>query len=107
MVGKIAFNTGELRQIRSGDAISVNNGQSFLPAAISVLRITYFKNCLYIVAMIAGQVADVMPHLLKEKQCIYLIYPSDRFTQPVVRAFIDFLVRAFVEKSARRLVTLS
>jgi DNA-binding transcriptional LysR family regulator len=28
---------------------------------------------------------------------IYAVYPPGRFTQPKVRAFIDFLVREFAE----------
>jgi DNA-binding transcriptional LysR family regulator len=48
--------------------------------------------------MKSGQVVDVMPHLPQEKQGIYLIYPPGRFTQPKVRAFIDFLVGAFSGK---------
>ena len=33
-----------------------------------------------------------------ETQGIYAVYPPGRFTQPKVRAFIDFLVHAFAEK---------
>jgi DNA-binding transcriptional LysR family regulator len=31
-------------------------------------------------------------------QGIYAVYPPGRFTQPKVRAFIDFLVHAFADK---------
>ena len=33
-----------------------------------------------------------------ETQGIYAVYPPGRFTQPKVRAFIDFLVHAFADK---------
>ena len=97
-VWKITSNTGELRQIRTGGALSVNDGQSLLHAAISGLGIAYLPSFLYSEAVKSGQVVDVMPHLPQEKQGIYLIYPPGRFTQPKVRAFIDFLVGAFSGK---------
>ena len=43
---------------------------------------------------------DVIPELPVETQGIYAVYPPGRFTQPKVRAFIDFLVHAFGEKGA-------
>ena len=45
-----------------------------------------------------GLVEDVMPQLPVETLGIYAVYPPGRFTQPKVRAFIDFLVHAFAEK---------
>lgn len=48
--------------------------------------------------MKAGQVVDVIPDLPFETQGIYAVYPPGRFTQPKVRAFIDFLVNAFADK---------
>ena len=39
-----------------------------------------------------------MPSLPDEVQGIYAVYPPGRFTQPKVRAFIDFLVQSFAEK---------
>ena len=34
----------------------------------------------------------------KKRQGIYAIYPPGRYTQPKVRAFIDFLVDQFRDK---------
>ena len=76
----------------------MNDGQSLLHSAISGLGIGYLPSVLYSEAMKSGQVVDVMPHLPQEKQGIYLIYPPGRFTQPKVRAFINFLVGAFSGK---------
>ena len=45
-----------------------------------------------------GLVEYAMPSLPVETQGIYAVYPPGRFTQPKVRAFIDFLVNAFAEK---------
>ena len=41
---------------------------------------------------------DVIPDLPMETQGIYAVYPPGRFTQPKVRAFIDFLVDIYADK---------
>ena len=77
---------------------SVNDGQSLLNAAISGLGIAYLPSFLYADAMEKGLVEDAIPDLPLETQGIYAVYPPGRFTQPKVRAFIDFLAHTFAEK---------
>jgi DNA-binding transcriptional LysR family regulator len=48
--------------------------------------------------MAKGLVEEAIPGLPVEVQGIYAVYPPGRFTQPKVRAFIDFLVEAFADK---------
>ena len=48
--------------------------------------------------MAQGLVEDAIPGLPDETQGIYAVYSPGRFTQPKVRAFIDFLVHAFADK---------
>jgi DNA-binding transcriptional LysR family regulator len=48
--------------------------------------------------MDAKLVEEAIPDLPVETQGIYAVYPPGRFTQPKVRAFIDFLVNSFVDK---------
>ena len=43
-------------------------------------------------------VEEAMPDLPQDLQGIYAVYPPGRFTQPKVRAFIDFLVHTFGDK---------
>lgn len=45
-----------------------------------------------------GSVIDAIPDLPVETLGIYAVYPPGRFTQPKVRAFIDFLAQAFADK---------
>ena len=45
-----------------------------------------------------GLVEDVIPELPPTTLGIYAVYPPGRFTQPKVRAFIDFLVERFADK---------
>ena len=97
-VWKMAAPSGETRQIRTTGTLSVNDGQSLLHAAIAGLGIAYLPSFLYAEAMAEGLVEDVIPSLPVEVQGIYAVYPPGRFTQPKVRAFIDFLVTSFADK---------
>ena len=97
-VWKLTAPSGEKRQVRTAGWLSVNDGQSLLNAAISGLGIAFLPSFLFADAMEKGLVEYAMPSLPVETQGIYAVYPPGRFTQPKVRAFIDFLVNAFAEK---------
>ena len=97
-VWKVTAPSGEKRQIRTAGWLSVNDGQSLLNAAISGLGIAYLPSFLYSEAMEQGLIVDAIPELPTETQGIYAVYPPGRFTQPKVRAFIDFLVQSFAAK---------
>ena len=99
-VWKITAPSGEVRQVRSSTWFSVNDGQSLLNAAIEGLGIAYLPSFLYANAMKSGLVEDVMPELPFDVQSLYAVYPSGRFTQPKVRALIDFLVEKFAARTA-------
>ena len=95
---KLTSPSGEKRQVRTAGWLSVNDGQSLLNAAISGLGIAYLPSFLYADAMEKGLVEDAIPDLPLETQGIYAVYPPGRFTQPKVRAFIDFLAHTFADK---------
>ncbi len=97
-VWKIPAPSGEVRQVRTAGWLSVNDGQSLLNAAMAGLGIAYLPSFLYADAMEKGLVEDAIPDLPQDRQGIYVVYPPGRFTQPKVRAFIDFLVHQFAEK---------
>ncbi|WOI56046.1 LysR family transcriptional regulator [Palleronia sp. LCG004] len=97
-VWKLTAPSGERRQVRTGGWLAVNDGQSLLNAAISGLGIAYLPSFLCSKAIEDGLVEEAIPDLPVETQGIYAVYPPGRFTQPKVRAFIDFLVGAFAEK---------
>jgi DNA-binding transcriptional LysR family regulator len=90
-VWKIMAPSGEQRQVRTSGALTVNDGQSLLNAAIGGLGIAYLPSYLYADAMRQGLVEDVIPDLPADIQGIYALYPPGRYTQPKVRAFIDFV----------------
>ena len=97
-VWRITAPSGEKRQVRTAGWLTVNDGQSLLNAAISGLGIAYLPTFLFQSALKDGLVEEAMPELPIEKQGIYAVYPPGRFTQPKVRAFIDFLVHAYADK---------
>jgi len=97
-VWKITAPSGERRQVRSAGWLTVNDGQSLLHAATAGLGIAYLPSFLYADALRAGLVQEAMPELPMETLGIYAVYPPGRFTQPKVRAFIDFLAQTFTDK---------
>ncbi|MFO7920528.1 LysR family transcriptional regulator [Rhodobacteraceae bacterium W635] len=94
-VWKITAPSGEQRQVRTAGSLTVNDGQSLLNAAIGGLGIAYLPSFLYAEPLRKGLLEDAIPDLPMETQGIYAIYPPGRYTQPKVRAFIDFLVEKF------------
>ena len=97
-VWKIAAPSGEVRQVRGSGWLTVNDGQSLLNAAVKGLGIAYLPSYLYHQAMASGAVVDVIPDLPSTSIDVFAVYPPGRYTQPKVRAFIDFLVSRFAEK---------
>ncbi len=95
---RITAPSGEVRQVRGSGWLTVNDGQSLLNAAIKGLGIAYLPSYLYHRAMDEGLVEDAIPDLPTTTQGVHAVYPPGRFTQPKVRAFIDFLVSRFAEK---------
>jgi len=97
-VWKITAPSGEKRQVRTAGSLTVNDGQSLLNAAVGGLGIAYLPSFLYADYLREGLLEDAIPDLPVETQGIYAVYPPGRYTQPKVRAFIDFLVDKFREK---------
>jgi len=95
---KVTAPSGERRVIRSAGSLTVNDGQSLMNAAISGLGIAYLPHFLCADALRAGLVQQALPDLPVETTGIYAVYPPGRFTQPKVRAFIDFLARSFADQ---------
>ena len=97
-VWKVIAPSGEKRQVRTAGWLTVNDGQSLLNAAISGLGIAYLPSFLFAESKRQGLVEEAIPGLPVEVLGIYAVYPPGRFTQPKVRAFIDFLARRYMDK---------
>lgn len=98
-VWKLTAPSGEKRQVRSAGWLTVNDGQSLLNAAMGGLGIAFLPDFLYAEAMKEGKLVPAIQGLAPETQGIYAVYPPGRYTQPKVRAFIDFLVESFRDRS--------
>ena len=94
-VWRLTAPSGEVREVRSPGFLMVNDGQSLLNAAIGGLGIAYLPNFLYARAAREGLVEEAMPDLPVEVQSLCAVYPPGRYTQPKVRAFVDFLAESF------------
>ena len=97
-VWKLTAPSGEKRQVRSAGWLTVNDGQSLLNAAINGLGIAFLPSFLYSDALREGLLEPAIKDLPVETQGIYAVYPPGRYTQPKVRAFIDFLVEQFKDR---------
>ncbi|MEM6620044.1 MAG: substrate binding domain-containing protein, partial [Pseudomonadota bacterium] len=92
---KITSPTGEKRLIRGGGSLTVNDGQSLLQAAEAGLGIAYLPSFLYHEALEDDRLKIVLPDLPVETLGIHVVYPPGLYTQPKLRAFIDFLAEHF------------
>ncbi|WP_371155702.1 LysR family transcriptional regulator [Jannaschia sp. 2305UL9-9] len=99
-VWKLTAPSGEKRQVRSAGWLTVNDGQSLLNAACNGLGIAFLPSFLYAEALKDGRLVPAIEGMSPETQGIYAVYPPGRYTQPKVRAFIDFLVESFRDKGA-------
>ncbi len=97
-VWRLTAPSGEKRQVRSAGWLTVNDGQSLLNAAVAGLGLAFLPSFLYHAALKEGLIEIALPDLPVEIVGIYAVYPPGRFTQPKVRAFIDFLVARFADK---------
>ncbi|NIZ11149.1 LysR family transcriptional regulator [Pseudooceanicola sp. HF7] len=91
--------SGAQRQVRSAGWLSVNDGQSLLNAAMAGLGIAYLPGFLCAAALREGRLAEVLPDLPEERMSICAVYPEGRFTQPKVRAFVEFLESSFAAQA--------
>lgn len=95
---KITSPSGEKRLIRAGGSLTVNDGQSLLQAAEAGLGIAYLPSFLYSDAVADGRLKIVLPDLPIEVLGVHVVYPPGLYTQPKLRAFIDFLAEHFRSK---------
>jgi len=97
-VWRVTAPSGEKRQVRSAGWLTVNDGQSLLNAALGGLGIAFLPEFLCGEALRDGTLVPAIEGQAPEVQGIYAVYPPGRYTQPKVRAFIDFLVDSFRDR---------
>lgn len=99
-VWKLTTPEGERVQVRAGGGLSVNDGQTLLQAVVSGMGIALLPDFLFAEALAKGAVVEVLPALPSEKQSVYAVFPPGQFTQPKVRAFINFLAASLGNKKS-------
>lgn len=92
-IWKITDESQATRSVTVSGGLAVNDGQSLLSAAVAGLGVAFLPDFICDEALELGLVAEVMPNLPEQHQSVFAVYPPGRFTQPKVRAFIDFLVQ--------------
>lgn len=97
-VWKLDSPSGERRTIRASGNLTVNDGHSLLKAAEAGLGIAYLPCFLYHKALEEGRIMPVLTDLPEQSQNIYAMYPHGQYTQPKLRAFLDFLAEHFKNK---------
>ena len=95
---KLKMRTGEIKQVKGGVSLRVNDGQSLLSAAKCGLGLAVLPSFLYRAAMKAGEIVDAMPNLNLMPQPIFAVYPPGQFVQPKTRAFLDYLANVLADK---------
>jgi DNA-binding transcriptional LysR family regulator len=97
---RITNAAGIERQIRVGGPMTANNGDALLQAALAGLGIVSSPSFLSQQFLRDGRLVEIMPDLSGTRLGIHAIYPEGKYTQPKLRAFIDFMVVYFKGKGA-------
>lgn len=86
---------GEERQFRVGGPITANNGDALMNAAVAGLGIALLPTFMLGNVLKNRQLVEVLPGRAPDLLGVYAVYPSGRFPQPKLRAFVDFLADHF------------
>ncbi|MEO1331453.1 MAG: LysR family transcriptional regulator [Pseudomonadota bacterium] len=95
---KLVAPGGAERTVRAAGPLTVNNGDALLAAAERGIGVALVPDFIYEASVAAGRTRIVLPSATPEPLGIWAVTPPGRFTQPKVRAFVDFLVAAFREE---------
>lgn len=95
---RIISRSGEERHIRTGGALSANNGDVLVQAAIDGLGIGYVPAFFVGDHLKSGALDIILEEHPQPPVGIHLVYPSGLYTQPKTRAFIDYMADQFKGK---------
>lgn len=94
-VWRLQSPTGEQRAVRASGNLTANDGNSLLQASEAGLGIAFLPCFLYHKTLEKGGLISVLDDLPEQSQDIYAMYPHGQYTQPKLRAFLDFLAEHF------------
>ena len=90
--------SGEIRQVRTGGRLNVNDGRALLDAARAGLGIAHLPCYLYGPALREKALEEAIPALPRDTTEIHAVYPPGPHVAPKVRALVDFLAAAYAGK---------
>ena len=93
--------TGDLRLIRSGGRLTINNGDALMQAALDGIGICLGPNFICADALADGGLVELLRDQSPGPIGIYAVYPAGRFPQPKLRVFVDHLANALKGKGPR------
>lgn len=96
-IWKLRGASGDERLVRATGSLTVNNGDALLRAAIDGIGIALLPAFICAPALRDGSVVEVLTAARPQPLGIFAVYPSGRYTQPKLRAFVDYLVERFKE----------
>ena len=89
---------GQTHHIPAKSAFTVNDGATLLNAARSGLGLVQLPCFVYVDALKDGSLVKVLPDIQPVIMGVYCVYPAGDYTQPKIRALIDFMVEEFKGK---------
>ena len=97
-IWRLTDKTGQEHQVPANTSFSVNDGATLLNAAKEGLGLSNLPCFIYTDAMKRGELVKVLPDNQPLIMGLYCVYPPGDYTQPKIRAMIDFMVSEFKGK---------
>ena len=85
--------TGTERVVRSSGPLVINNGEALLSAAEAAIGVALLPSYICDDSLKAGRLTELLPGASPEPLGIWAVMPPGPFTQPKVRAFVDFVAK--------------
>lgn len=89
---------GQKHIFRIDQALTINNGSMIAQAAVSGIGVATSPCFVCWELVKQGQLEEVLVDQSPDRLDIHVVYPPASYTQPKLRAFIDFMVAAFKGK---------
>lgn len=96
---RIMAKGGDIRSFRNHGGLTVNNGRSLLAAAELGVGLATLPSFIHAESLRAGKTVKILTDLPPQTMSIYAVYPPAAYTQPKLRAFIDYLAEHFKQNS--------
>ena len=86
---------GEIRSVRVGGTLRVNNGEILRDAVVAGLGLAILPTFICGADIAAGRLDVMLQDCTVSHSAVHVVYPHSRHLSPKVRAFVDFLATRF------------